>query len=330
MTTLIEKRNTIYGICAIWIVLFHIFRRIGMPYIPVITNTIAIGNMAVDVFFFFSGLCLSLSVKKHNYPNTGWRVYFGRRFIRVLVPYFIICIPYYLWNAVFEVKGNTSHKLIMFFANLSSVSFWLKGTETTWYLYGIVLFYLLFPLLYMCLTKIGQGERFFLLAGFIIFAVITAYIPILKNSMILWARLPIFSIGIMMGIEKEKIWEPKRNELTILSIMLIVLGAITSISEISETITIPKVYRFLLYMPMTLVLLLLLSKIRHKIAVFESIGRISLELYLSHITLLHPLKHYGAMDAVGYWLYLILPVISIILAFIVRRIEQLLQSKVAL
>ena len=144
MTKLLEKRNIIYGFCAIWIVLFHTFRRIGMPYIPVITNIIGIGNMAVDVFFFFSGFCLSLSVKKHNYLETGWKEYFSRRFIRVLIPYLIICIPYYLWNALFEVEGNASHKLIMFFANLSSASFWLKGTETTWYLYGIILLYLFY------------------------------------------------------------------------------------------------------------------------------------------------------------------------------------------
>ena len=72
MSKLLEKRNTIYGVCAIWIVLFHTFRRIGMPYIPVLTNIVGIGNMAVDVFFFFSGLCLALSVKKHDYQIAGW------------------------------------------------------------------------------------------------------------------------------------------------------------------------------------------------------------------------------------------------------------------
>ena len=59
MQRLLEKRNAIYGICALWIVLFHLSRKIGMPfYIPVVTEVISIGNMAVDVFLFLSGLCL--------------------------------------------------------------------------------------------------------------------------------------------------------------------------------------------------------------------------------------------------------------------------------
>ena len=119
MSKLLEKRNTIYGVCAIWIVLFHLFRRIGMPYIPVITNIVGIGNMAVDIFFFFSGLCLALSAKKHHYLETGWREYFRRRITRILVPYLIIGIPYYLWDAVFESSGGIVKRIAVFFANIS-------------------------------------------------------------------------------------------------------------------------------------------------------------------------------------------------------------------
>ncbi len=84
MKKLLDNRNSIYGACALWIILFHTFRRVSMPYIPVITNIVGIGNMAVDVFFFFSGLCLSLSAQKHNYQNIGWKEYFKRRLLRIL------------------------------------------------------------------------------------------------------------------------------------------------------------------------------------------------------------------------------------------------------
>ena len=118
MNKLLEKRNTIYGILAIWIIVFHTYRKISMPYIPIVTNIVAIGNMSVDVFFFFSGLCLALSAMKHNYQKDGWGVYYRRRFSSILIPYLIICIPYYLWSATFEISGSTIHKAFSFVVNI--------------------------------------------------------------------------------------------------------------------------------------------------------------------------------------------------------------------
>ena len=322
MSKLLEKRNTIYGVCAIWIVLFHTFRRIGMPYIPVLTNIVGIGNMAVDVFFFFSGLCLALSVEKHNYPVTGWGGYYKKRLIRILLPYLIICIPYYLWAAAFETSGGIVHKAVVFVANISSASFWLIGTQTTWYAYGILVFYMLFPWLYRVVKK-NRMAVMGLLCGMIVFAVMSAYVPILKNSMIVWARLPIFTIGIIAEDEKERIKHAVSKKWMIASgAILLVLGSVTSISEISESFTIPQVYRLLLYIPMTLSLLNIVSKIGGKLQFFEWIGTLSLEIYLVHITLLHPLKYYGIIDTVGYWLYLILPVIAVLISWLVKEIEK--------
>ena len=322
MRKLLEKRNTIYGVCAVWIVLFHIFRRISMPYIPVVTNIVGIGNMAVDVFFFFSGLCLSLSAEKHDYRKTGWSMYYNRRFLRVLVPYLIICVPYYLWAAVFEHSGGMIRKAVVFLVNLSSAAFWLRGTQTTWYLYGIVVFYLLFPLLYGFSVKNGRARKVGLLAGLILFAVITAYTPILKNSMIVWARLPIFTIGVFAGTERIRERMPNSLETAAAAITVLLLGWVTSASEISESFTMPQVYRLLLYIPLTLALLVLASRAGGRISVFEWIGGVSLEVYLIHITLLHPFKYYGVIDAVGYGLYLLLPVVALGLAWIVRQIEN--------
>ena len=105
-------------------------------------------------------------------------------------------------------------------------------------------------------------------------------------------------------------------------IVLIGLGIITSTSELSKTFTIPQVYRLLLYIPLTLALLHILSTTGKENLFLERIGCLSLEVYLIHITLLHPMKYYGIIDAVGYWLYLILPVTSVLLAMLVGNIEK--------
>lgn len=327
MSKLLEKRNAIYGICAVWIMLFHVFRRIGMPYIPVLTNIAGIGNMAVDVFFFFSGLCLSLSVEKRDYKRNGWSSFYKRRIVRILIPYLIICIPYYLWNAAYEVNGSAEHKLLVFAANLSSASFWLRGTQTTWYVYGIAVFYLLFPYLHSVASGMDRKKKGMLLIGCVGFAVLTAFVPLLRNSTLVWARLPIFTIGVLMGIRPNMGKLPQKQEIIASILVLIVLGWLTSFSEISASFTIPQVFRFLLYTPMTLSLMCVLSIVNGKRNIFERIGGFSLEIYLVHITLLHPLKYYGLVDMTGYWLYLILPAITLPVAALVAKIEQEVLSK---
>lgn len=324
MNKLLEKRNTIYGILAIWIIVFHTYRRISMPYIPIITNVISIGNMSVDVFFFFSGVCLALSAKKHNYLKDGWRNYFRRRFTRILIPYFIICVPYYLWSSIFESGGGLVHKSLSFIANISSASFWINGTQTTWYAYGIIVFYLLFPLLYSLITKANTKQKVHLIIGLIILSIISSYIPVIKNSLVVWARLPIFTIGVCAGVSSGR--NEKKSVAAIVCALVVfsALGALTSFSEISDSFTIPQVYRLLLYILMTLSLLFILSLFDGKIAAFEWIGTLSLEIYLVHITLLHPLKYYGIIDTVSYWLYIILPVSALLISWIVGKIEKII------
>lgn len=310
-----------YGVCAVWIIVFHTFRRIGMPYIPIITNIVGIGNMAVDVFFFFSGLCLALSAERHNYLETGWREYFRRRFTRILVPYLIVCIPYYIWVAKFESSGGTVRRIAVFFANLSSATFWLKGKLTTWYAYGVLVFYMMFPILYRTVKKSKTSVRYLLL-GMIAFAVASSYIPVLKNSTILWARMPIFTIGIVAAEGEESRLSGDRYRMIVASAILLVLGLLTSLSEISETFTIPQVYRFLLYIPMTLSLVLVLSRAGEKVQFFEMLGTMSFEIYLVHNTLLHPLKTFGVIDATGYLLYMILPAVAIPISWLVKKAEE--------
>ncbi len=320
---LLEKRNTIYGICALWIICFHVYKRISMPYIPIITNIIGIGNMGVDIFVFLSGVCLSLSAKNHgDYESGGWLLYFKRRFSRIIPTYLIICIPYYLWNAAFEHSGNIAKKILIFFANISSATFWLYGTETTWYVFGIVFLYLLFPVIYLFFKKNGRTKKAIFLICMMVFAIATSYMPILKNSLLVWARIPIFTIGIMVGAEKTSI---KDKHSTYVLALLLLIGSLILYRVLVDTFNIPTVFRFLYYIPMTLSLLVLISKYGNKNRAIEWVGRVSLEVYLIHITLLHPIKYYGIMDKVGYWLYLLLPCVTIVIAYFVSRIIRIIK-----
>lgn len=329
MSGLLSKRNAIYGFCAIWIVLFHVYRKIGMPYIPVITNFVGIGNMAVDVFVFFSGLCLSLSAQKHEYLTNGWKDFFRRRFNRIIVPYLLICIPYYSWYALFEATGSIRHRAIQFIANLSSATFWIYGTQTTWYVYGIAFLCLLFPVLFCLVARSKTKLRVCLVLCFVIFAIISSYTPILKNSMILWARIPIFLVGIIAGCEKTRIHEPNKKQIIVSAIVFIALGFLTSVSEIRDDFTIPQVYRLLIYIPMTIALVTLFSRYVKSCKILDLYGEVSLEVYLIHITLLHPIMFYEGLKAISYAWYVLLPIAALLLSIAVAKLERVLVKQEA-
>ena len=183
--------------------MFHSFRRVSMPYIPIVTNVIGIGNLAVDIFFFFSGLCLSLSARYHHYAENGWREYLIRRFDRVLVSYLILVIPYQIWNTVFDSYGSLIRRIAVFCGNISSATFCLKGTQTTWYLYAIVVFYLLFPMLYCFLIKSSMIIRASLIVGLIAMATVSVIFRSLSSVLTLGHDFRFLELEYYMALMKK-------------------------------------------------------------------------------------------------------------------------------
>ena len=86
-------------------------------------------------------------------------------------------------------------------------------------------------------------------------------------------------------------------------------------------------YKLLLFLPLSLSLLMLLSRFGKRVRFLEWAGGLSLEIYLVHITLLHPLKYYGIMEALGCWLYICLPAAALLLAWIVGEIEKNIRKR---
>lgn len=324
---LLGQRNTIYGFCALWIVLFHIYKKLSIPTVPVVSHFLSIGNLSVDLFFFLSGLCLSLSAKKHRYSENGWKPFFQRRLRRILLPYLLVGLPYYFWYAICEGSGSLLHRALWFLANVSSASFWLKGLQTTWYVYGILLFYLLFPLLYRFARKSTSIQKIILLLVFYGAAVLFSNLPILRNSAIVWARLPIFTIGVFFG-DRENDCRKAPISLCILAAGIFsALGYLTSFRFFSVEENSLFVYKWLLFAPMTLSALFLLSAFGKRIRFLEWIGGLSLEIYLTHITALALLEHFDLIRRFGAWLYLLLPVYAVLTAWAVRLLTRRIRSR---
>ena len=214
MQDILAFRSEIYGLCALWIIFFHISDRVPVPFSPnIITPLIRMGNCCVDIFLFLSGYCLVLSWEK-NFNLTvksRFAYFYKRRFLRLIPPYIVLSTPFYFWKYMWgfsapKVDLGEKFNLIGFLGDLSTVNFWLKGMQTTWFVCAILVFYLFFPLLY------GICKKHFLVGLSLILACYAALIAMIFLDMnLFWkigiavSRIPAFVSGITLAIYRKKI-----------------------------------------------------------------------------------------------------------------------------
>lgn len=83
-----KYRNEIYGISALWIMLFHgcILKKVHLANVSELMYSILnFGNVGVDIFLFLSGISCFYSFHKIQ----DWDLFYKKRLMRVLPPYMI-------------------------------------------------------------------------------------------------------------------------------------------------------------------------------------------------------------------------------------------------
>ena len=326
----LKHRDAIYGFCALWILFFHVYAWADQGVIYPLTNFISCGNCGVDVFLFLSGLCLCLSF--HKKERIHYKDYYKKRAIRVLIPYLLISLPYWIWKSFVEYpEKSISRAVIRILADFSSVSFWLKGTQTTWFVFAIGVFYILFPWMYKCIRK-SKKTALFLFMIACLFGAASSVIPVVKNSSIVWARLPVFILGIIAGAYYDQIMiKGRKYTLAIISSFALVTICFF-VYSLRTMLNDYKVALWYSYGIIGLAVIACLTVIFQKIGekperVFGFIGTLSLELYLVHIPLLHVLRYCGVLKTSGKWIYLIVLVSSFVLACVAKRLCNIMAGR---
>jgi peptidoglycan/LPS O-acetylase OafA/YrhL len=137
------------GFSILTIVLFHYFRLAPLPYF--MAKAVLLGGTGVHVFLFLSGYGLALSRYK------SWGGFFKRRFVKVLVPYYVGIVLIFsinVWLRIYPdgIKELLSHLLLYkMFIEPYTRSF---GGHF-WFISTIIQFYLLFPLLIPLVERLG-------------------------------------------------------------------------------------------------------------------------------------------------------------------------------
>ncbi len=205
-SSLSTYRNAIYGVSALWIVLFH-GMALGKVHfggsMKLVGYVLSMGNISVDIFVLLSGIGLYYSLQKK--PRLG--SFYLRRLLRIYLPYLLLAVPYIAYRSLI-----VEHNVPQFIKAALAINYWTYEDEPIvfWYVPSIFAFYLLSPLLY---RLIHYKERGALLrtAALALLTIAIAY-AVYRLSPHWWEnfdkilpRLTVFIIGLYMGkLVKER------------------------------------------------------------------------------------------------------------------------------
>ena len=296
-----EYRLQLYGISIISVIIYHYFSYVVSAYpdsgFGKVLNcyNIFIGSIGVEIFLFLSGMGLYFSMSR----NSEIKQFYRKRFQRVLIPYLLWGGVYWVWKDILIFHTSARRFLL----DYSTLSLWLKGDKSMWYVNFIIMMYLLFPVLFGFLRKESSHRGLFtamLTCG--IFGMTIALRFILPNVYhhieIELYRIPVFILGVYYG---QAVAEKK--EISKIDISLMIFGILAKIAYfLGDFLGV----RYLNKIPIRLVqcfacliLMFLFAELGKKCmntkcnTVLTFCGKHSFELYITHAGLIHIIKGYG-------------------------------------
>ena len=200
-----KYRGAIFGLSILGIILFHFFndvldwRRQDAVYRVAELYYNLFGSIGVELFVFLSGVGLYFSLSK----NPDIFSFYRRRFRRVLIPYLIWGVFYWFVRDILVTREG----FVRFILDLSTLSFWLEGKRSVWFIAFIIAVYAVFPLLFRILNCSVKGKQhagaacLMLCVAWVAFCcLLSAAAPeFYQNTEVALSRVPIFVIGTWYG-----------------------------------------------------------------------------------------------------------------------------------
>lgn len=166
-------------------------------------------TLGVSLFFIISGMGLTLSARY----KWNMKEYYQKRMIRILIPFYITYVG--VWSAMFIMKkgqifepGIPKRNIFFTIAGIDGYvqemgipTFSLGVGE--WFLGCLIMIYLIFPLLYMCMRKY---RKIFLIAATLFYlAGIWGDVFQIPVHMNFFVKLYEFILGMLLGVYIDRI-----------------------------------------------------------------------------------------------------------------------------
>ncbi|WP_251454418.1 acyltransferase family protein [Veillonella intestinalis] len=316
-------RNELYGISILWIMLFHLVAegKIDFKINSALHNIISHGNYGVDIFLFLSGISLYFSLQKNS--NTIY--FYKKRMARLLSPVLIISGTFFVWSDIY-IQG----KWIQFIKNITFYSFWVEGFRGIWFIALIVPLYLIYPFFFRFNDlKAKSILRFIEVGGFIFFLIVLQQLfpSVYYRIEIALTRIPIFLCGalvaykVYLNVRMTKV----EKAILFLALMISVYGIFTPGFFLNSN----QNFRFGYFLagislPWIFILILEFFELDNLNKFFSNIGRISLELYVIHVSIYAIVFGSAVWKGIEYKSYasILLFFICILLGYIYDKIHQ--------
>ena len=228
LALLSSYRGPIMGLAALCIVVLHCWLLIipNRPILGSIEGWIKWNSiLGLDMFFFYSGLSQTYAIRKNTL-----RVYYVRRFERVVIPFWIMAL-------LCAYTGKWS--LGMLARHALGVTFF---TETIfahlWYIPAILVVYLLYPLYHRLMMR-SQSKLAFSMCTVCVWLCASVLLRDVAREDVWYFtnRLPAFMLGVFVGeIAREKPIRMTRTHWT-LCVLLLAVGWMLKMEAMRDRIS---------------------------------------------------------------------------------------------
>ena len=330
---LISKyRKTLMGLSIISIIVFHFAYDVGIhkshyTLFWKLYKTI-IGSSGVDIFLLLSGVGLYYSFKKNN----NIKYFYKKRFVKILVPYFIICLPSILFRDLFSNNGG----ILLVIKDFTFITFFSKGNRWFWYILLILFCYLIFPFFYEVFDEkqSKQSEQIRMMSIFTFFLMISLLLfncnrLIFDRINIIILRIPFFILGIYLG---KKSYNNKKIGLG--SYIFFIIISILSLFLLKPyNIIISRIVLAFFAISYFSLFVLFINKFENNIIIkyfnkiVSKIGEYTLEIYLIHVALRRIFNHFKLYTyRIEYELFMIL--LTFFFSIIIHEISKFMEKKI--
>lgn len=317
-------RTQLMGIATMMIIICHA-EASGVLIPGWLTRICNYGNYGVDIFLFLSGLGLSYSLNKLETNGGGIFIWYKKRYLRILIPYLIVYVPYCI---IFLLLGKYS--VVDSILCLSTLEYWLFH-RGAWFVSLILVLYFIAPLLYMLLSG---NRRIAFALGMIAIIMVLGNISlkdfgsnvIMANVQGALERTPSFIFGMVLAFYCKSQKSVSVFWIIMLAILWIISSKVFHIAAV-EWLLVPSI----LYMSYYFLRLFNFQWIMKSITF---LGNISLESYLTNITLnsilllLIPAYITSSVFYGRYLEYGIVVVIGLTSAFLIHQMSVSIMKKI--
>ena len=273
-------RTVLFALAIMMVVFHHLTFKFEQGIIGKAYSFLRVtGASGVDVFLFLSGLGCYYSFSANE---DIWQFY-KRRLLRIIPAFLIVAIPAYFITDII-VSGKT---VLDYLLDVTLLSFWKNG-GSDWYIAASLFLYLMFPIIYRLMKKGKLG----LVCMLAVWLIICLAVYLIDNTWFqqtsrLWARIPVFLFGTMIGpaVKEGRVIDRCKAFVLACIVFTMALGAEAVLALKGSEYAYSFVAR-LIYCPLAISLVFILIclfsifRLPPKQTVLCFVGGITLEIYM--------------------------------------------------